>query len=179
MFKSSDRRKPSAENDVVVEIRTAGVMTGPGEQSANGSRPGDQPVNGFKRKLERARGLLEEQEFVDSVDDKDDLKLQVMLLREENTRLKAARYKPADPGSVIEQVRVLADSDGMGDLLDETWDVLAECLALREGLDRACEEIENAISSVRERLRRLGAKIDTISPSDAGAQDASQTSLSA
>ena len=180
MFKSSSRRNSSTDEDVVVELGDVGGMTAPEQpQSSTGARVDGQPVGGFKRKFERARGLLEEQEFVDSIDDKDDLKLQVMLLREENARLKAARHDPADSGSVIEQVRVLAESDDVSELLDETWDVLGECLAIREGLDRACIEIENAMSSVRERLKRLGVKIDSLGPSEAPAQDASKTSRSA
>jgi hypothetical protein len=126
-------------------------------------------VKGFKRKLVRAKGLIEEQEFTSSTDQEDDLRLQVLLLQEENARLKAARHKPADPGSLIEEVRALADSSSVNDLLDETWSVLGECLALREGLDRACIEIQAAMTSVRERLSALGVKIDSLAsakPSD-------------
>ena len=40
--------------------------------------------------------------------------------------------------------------------------MLAECLALREGLDQACVEVQAAISSVRERLGALGASVERI-----------------
>ena len=85
-----------------------------------------------------------------------------MLLREENARLKAGRHKPVDPGSMIERVRTLAKHDGEHERLDESWSVLAECLALREGLDQACIEIQAAISSVRERLGALGVSVERI-----------------
>ncbi|HTP22274.1 MAG TPA: hypothetical protein VMJ65_21880 [Solirubrobacteraceae bacterium] len=102
-----------------------------------------------------------------------------MLLQEENARLKAARHKPADPGSLIEEMRLLVDSSAVAELLDETWSVLGECLALREGLDRACIEIQAAMTSVRERLSMLGVKIESIGPDRPRMQDQDETSLSA
>ena len=100
-----------------------------------------------------------------------------MLLQEENARLKAARHKPADP-ELIEEVRMLADS-AVAELLDETWSILGECLALREGLNLACIEIQAAMTSVRERLSMLGVKIESIGPDQARMQDEDEASLSA
>ncbi len=138
-----------------------------------------EPFQGFKRRLERARGLIEEQEFTAAVEQEDDLRLKVMLLQEENARLKAARHKPADPGTLIEEMRMLVDSSAVAELLDETWSILGECLALREGLDRACIEIQAAMTSVRERLSTLGVKIESIGPEQAHTQDQDEASLSA
>ncbi len=180
VFKSSARRNSRNDTDVIVATAAAGAPTGP-------ERPPSQPVarletepfQGFKRRLERARGLIEEQEFTASVEQEDDLRLKVMLLQEENARLKAARHKPADPGSVIEEMRMLVDSSAVAEVLDETWSILGECLALREGLDRACIEIQAAMGSVRERLSMLGVKIESIGPEQPRTQDQDEASLSA
>jgi hypothetical protein len=172
VFRSSAPRGATNGTEVVVGVAGAG-----GHNASTQSEPSSVArleteqvkVNGFKRKLVRAKGLIEEQEFTGSTDQEDDLRLQVLLLQEENARLKAARHKPADPGSLIEEVRALADSSSVNDLLDETWSVLGECLALREGLDRACIEVQAAMTSVRERLSALGVKIDSLAsakPSD-------------
>lgn len=158
----------------------AAAMTGPEpSQPQPVSRLETEPFQGFKRRLERARGLIEEQEFTASVEQEDDLRLKVMLLQEENARLKAARHKPADPGTLIEEMRMLVDSSAVTELLDETWSILGECLALREGLDRACIEVQAAMSSVRERLSTLGVKIESIGPDQPRVQDEDQASLSA
>lgn len=180
MFRSPARTSSSNGTDVVVEIAAAGGANDAKQpESSTVARLDTAPSKGFKRKLERARGLIEEQEFASSSDQEDDLRLQVMLLQEENARLKAARHKPADPGSLIEDVRALADSSSVNDLLDETWSVLGECLALREGLDRACIEIQAAMTSVRERLSALGVKIESIGLGDAGDEHRDEASISA
>ena len=180
VFRSTARTSSSNGTEAVVEIAGAG-----GQGNSNQPEPSTvarldtEPFQGFKRRLVRARGLIEEQEFTGSPDQEDDLRLQVMLLQEENARLKAARHKPADPGSLIEEVRALADSSSVNDLLDETWSVLGECLALREGLDRACIEIQAAMTSVRERLSTLGVKIESIAPGEVSSQHQDEASLSA
>ncbi len=170
MFRSAAPRSSTNGTEVVIGVAGAAGHNAPIQSEPSSvARLDTEQVKGFKRKLERAKGLIEEQEFTGSTDQEDDLRLQVLLLQEENARLKAARHKPADPGSLIEEVRALADSSSVNDLLDETWSVLGECLALREGLDRACIEIQAAMTSVRERLSALGVKIDSLAsakPSD-------------
>ena len=180
MFDPSAGNGSSEDTDVVVEIAPTSDATGaeqPGPETV--ARLETEPLHGFKRRLERARAFVEEQEFTGSLEQEDDLKLQIMLLQEENARLKAARHKPPDPGTLIEEVRALADSSSVNDLLDESWSVLAECLALREGLDRACIEIQAAMTSVRERLSKLGVKIESIAPDEVRAHDDDEASLSA
>jgi len=179
VFKSSAGRGSPNATHVVADTAAAGAADRERPQSQTVARLETEPFQGFKRRLERARGLIEEQEFTTSVDQEDDLRLKVMLLQEENARLKAARHKPADPGTVIEEMRMLVDSSAVADLLDETWSILGECLALREGLDRACIEIQAAMTSVRERLSMLGVKIESIGPDHARVQDEDEASLSA
>jgi len=196
VFKSSARRNSPKNTHVVVQTAptapptaapTAATTAAPTAATTGPERAEPQtvarletePFQGFKRRLERARGLIEEQEFTATVEQEDDLRLKVMLLQEENARLKAARHKPADPGTLIEEMRMLVDSSAVADLLDETWSILGECLALREGLDRACIEIQAAMTSVRERLSTLGVKIESIGPDQPHGQHEDEASLSA
>ncbi len=158
MPKESAHTSLSNDNEVVVDIASGA----PTENEPVVPRRGDEPLTRFRRRFERSRSRVEEQHFAESVGDEDDLRLQVMLLREENARLKAGRHKPVDPGSMIERVRTLAQHETEHERLDESWSVLAECLALREGLDQACIEIQAAISSVRERLGALGVSVERI-----------------
>ena len=159
MSKSYAQRSSLPDKEVVVEITTAG---GAIDSERPVGRVESEPFARFRRRLERFRGVAEEEEFTGSLDDEDDLRLQVMLLREENAWLKAARHKPADAGSMIDRMRLLAQPDERAQLLDESWSVLGDCLALREGLDQACVEIQAAIKSVRERLSTLTMRIETI-----------------
>jgi hypothetical protein len=177
MSTSPNPRNSSEETDVVTRIvQVSG--SGSAELPQTVRRLETEPFRGFNRRMERARGLIEEHDLGTSVDQEDDLRVQVMLLQEENARLKAARHKPADPGTVIEEMRTLASSGGLNELLDEAWSVLAECLAIREGLDRACIEIQAAMTSVRERLSTLGVRIESI-PDYVGNQNGDQTSIPA
>jgi hypothetical protein len=114
-----------------------------------------EPFGRFRRRFERIKGLPTPHEEPLALGGEAELKLQLMLLREENARLKSARHQPASPGSVIDRVRVLAASGAEGDALDDAWGVLSECLAIREGLDQVCAEIQHAIDRVRERLAAL------------------------
>ena len=100
----------------------------------------------------QASGALDDDETV--------LKLQVMLLSEENARLKAARHRPSDVGTLIDQMRLLAAREGEGEVLDEAWTMLSECIVIREGLDRACLEIQSAIGDVRNRLAALTIRFE-------------------
>jgi len=175
----SKQAEPSNDSDSVVEIIAAAGGVAADQSERDAARPDAQRTRiRFKRSSERVRRRVDEQGLAGSLDPEDDLRLQVMLLREENARLKAARHKPADPGSLIERMRMLDSSSEESELLDETWSVLADCILLREGLDAACIEIQEAISSVRERLSRLRARIENIDPGDAQPQ-ADRTSLSA
>ena len=108
--------------------------------------------------LRRLTGDANAQAHTAMDDDETALKLQVMLLSEENARLKAARHRPSDVGTLIDQMRLLAASEGEGEMLDEAWTMLSECLVIQEGLDRACIEIQSAIGDVRDRLNGLAIR---------------------
>jgi len=106
---------------------------------------------GLRRWL-RGSGATEEAGSGEAVDQ---LEREVTLLREENARLKVARER-ADP-PVNERVRaMLSAPPGEGGLdADEPWEVLTECMLLRDGLVDACRELERGARELRGRLETL------------------------
>ncbi len=111
------------------------------------------------RRFERLRGDADAMRSSESLGEDVDQELTVMLLREENARLKAERYRPADVGGSIDRLRMVAAEQTDDDVLDDVWGLLGECFTLREGLDHACDEIHTAISAVQERLNQLKVRI--------------------
>jgi hypothetical protein len=88
----------------------------------------------------------------------DELEAEVTLLREENARLKIERHRPTDAGHVIERMRSIrpevatARRDGEA---APPAQVIAECLAVRDGLMEACQEVQRAMQGIRGRLGAL------------------------
>jgi hypothetical protein len=78
---------------------------------------------------------------------------ELVLLREENAQLKAARHQLPSFGRVVGQMRSLPAVDGEAeDAADAAADMLAEVYVLRESLLEVCEELERAMASARTRL---------------------------
>jgi len=50
--------------------------------------------------------------------------------------------------------------NGEAEMEDEVWNLLAEVMVIREGLEQACIELESAIGSLRRRLGSLSVKLD-------------------
>ena len=126
-----------------------------------------EPVGRFRR----GRGNAQSAPGDNAAQDEIALKLQVMLLSEENARLKAERHRPSDIGTLIDQMRELGDQEGPGEVLDEAWTMLSECLVIRQGLEQACAEIQVAIAGVRERLGSLTIRLDDVAPANVGHPD--------
>jgi hypothetical protein len=145
------------ESDNVLEMS---VTDAESEHGASDDEFHGEPGSRFRRRLERFKGLAETHELPGSLDDEAELRLQLMLLREENARLKAARHQPPSPGTAIDRVRMLSTPATEAEQADDAWSVLADCLVIRESLDQACVEIQRAISSVRDRLDGITDRID-------------------
>ncbi len=128
------------------------------------SERGRDPLKRFRRRLEQLRGDAEAFGGDDDPDEESDLQLEVMLLREENARLKAERHRPSDVDTLIDQMRRLGAEKGDAEMVDEAWTLLSECLVIREGLEQACVEIQAAIVAVHDRLRNLAVKLDDSAP---------------
>jgi hypothetical protein len=93
-----------------------------------------------------------------------ELETELALLREENAQLKVERHRPADTGHVIERMRSLrlhaaADRAEASTPPPEAAQVVAECLAMREGLLGACQEVQQAMQGIRGRLGALAGDI--------------------
>jgi hypothetical protein len=82
------------------------------------------------------------------------LRAELVLLREENARLKTARHQGPDIGGLLERARSLPETR-VDDLGDETTRVLVEGLVIRESLLEICQEIERAMVSFEARLKAL------------------------
>jgi hypothetical protein len=157
----------ATEDDVVVQIGSAAELHG---QQPTAGEPlegrQDQPFDRFRRRIERFRGLGDAELPPGSLDDESELRLQVMLLREENARLKAARHQPAGAGSALERVRQLNAHASPADAADDAWSLLTDCLVIREGLQQVCVEMQGAISAIQERLEALALSFEGARPTD-------------
>ena len=148
------------------------------DHPAPGAEPdpdGREPFGRFRRRFERIKGVPEPDGEPIALGGEAELKLQLMLLREENARLKSARHQPASAGTVIDRARLLTTSSDDGDGLDDAWTVLSECLAIREGLDQVCAEIQSAIDGIRERLATLTLALERDAGGHESGADATAT----
>jgi len=89
-----------------------------------------------------------------------ELETELALLREENAWLKVERHRAPDAGRVIERMRELAGpsqpthaTDGLH--TSDGAQAMVECLAIRDGLLDACQEIQQAMQGIRHRLSGL------------------------
>ena len=84
------------------------------------------------------------------------LRADLILLREENARLKVAQHRAPDVGNLLARARTLpaahVDRDSVG---DETTRMLVEGLVIRESLLEICQEIERAMVAFEAKLRAL------------------------
>jgi hypothetical protein len=93
------------------------------------------------------------------------LEAEVVLLREENARLKAARHQQHNVGDLLERARSLrAEEVDRGNLADETAQMLVEGLVIRESLIEICHEIERAMVVFEARLDALASAADQLVP---------------
>ncbi len=85
-----------------------------------------------------------------------ELRSELVLLREENARLKAAEHKGPDIEGLLTRARSLsAARDDEAGMADETTKVLVEGLVIRESLLEICRQIERVMISFEARLRAL------------------------
>ena len=94
---------------------------------------------------------------------------ELVLLREENARLKAAQHRRADVSRLLDRARSLpaaqADRDGAS---DDTAQLLFDGLVIRESLLEICREIERAMVAFEAKLDALAtAAVDRPGPGPA------------
>jgi len=142
-----------ADDDAAVEAAATSAQISTSERTR-------EPLARFRRRIGQLRGDADAFGGDDAPNEVSDLKLEVMLLREENARLKAQSHRPSDVDTLVEHMRRLGAEKGDAEIVDEAWTLLSECLVIREGLEQACAEIQGAIGAVQGRLRNLAAKLD-------------------
>jgi hypothetical protein len=103
------------------------------------------------------RVALEDDRWSGAGDPLDSVHAELVLLREENARLKAAQHRRADVGRLLDRARSLpaatADSGGAS---DDTAQLLFDGLVIRESLLEICREIERAMVAFEAKLDALG-----------------------
>jgi hypothetical protein len=89
----------------------------------------------------------------------DDLQAELVLLREENARLKAEAHREPAAAAVLELALALpaaGPEDGAAD--DDVAHALVEGLVLRDGLRELGDQLEQAMRAVEAHLEVLGAQ---------------------
>jgi hypothetical protein len=112
----------------------------------------DEPRRRFRRRTDRLAEALGEPEDVAAVH------AELLLLREENARLKAAQHQRADVSRLIGRARSLAaaelDHDSVSDDVEQ---LLVEGLLIRESLLEICQEVERSMVAFEGKLNALAA----------------------
>jgi len=81
---------------------------------------------------------------------------ELVLLREENARLRLERAQRPDAGSMIERLKTLsADQSPNHDHRDEAWHLVSEALVMRDVLIDVCKEIGQTTITLQTRLSAL------------------------
>ena len=83
------------------------------------------------------------------------LRAELVLLREENARLKAAPHQGPDIASLLGRARSAPTRPDAFAVADEATRMLVEGLVIRESLLEICQEIERAMVSFEARLKAL------------------------
>jgi hypothetical protein len=86
------------------------------------------------------------------------LHAEVLLLREENARLKAAQHQRADINRLLDRARSLSSAELDRDSLsDEAAQMLIDGLVVRESLLEICQEIERSMVAFEAKLNALAS----------------------
>jgi hypothetical protein len=101
------------------------------------------------------------------------LRAEVVLLREENARLKALQHRRSDIGRLLGRARSLPSAEADRESLDdETAQLLVDGLVVRESLVEICQEIERSMVAFEAKLNALASAAGDRSFPPAGADEA-------
>ena len=91
---------------------------------------------------------------------------ELVLLREENARLRFQRAQPPGADSMIERLKALSVAQPPSeDHRDEAWHLISEALVMREVLIDVCKEIGQTMITLQTRLSELGLDLpDRMAP---------------
>ena len=109
-----------------------------------------------RRRFRRTPGTLDDDGRAGAGEPLASIHAELVLLREENARLKAAQHRRADISRLLDRARSLpaaaADSGGAS---DDTAQLLFDGLVIRESLLVICREIERAMVAFEAKLDAL------------------------
>jgi hypothetical protein len=112
----------------------------------------DEPRRRFRRRSDRAVDPAGESESFAAA------RAELLLLREENARLKAAQHQRADVSRLIARARSLAAAEPDRDSVsDDVEQLLVEGLLIRESLLEICQEVERSMVAFEGKLNALVA----------------------
>jgi hypothetical protein len=112
----------------------------------------DEPRRRFRRRTDRGGVMVGESDSLDAV------RAELLLLREENARLKAAQHQRADVSQLIGRARSLAAAEPDRDSVsDDVEQLLVEGLLIRESLLEICQEVERSMVAFEGKLNALVA----------------------
>jgi hypothetical protein len=111
----------------------------------------DEPRRRFRRRSDRGEDGVEPESF-------SAVRAELLLLREENARLKAAQHQRADVSRLIGRARSLAAAEPDRDSVsDDVEQLLVEGLLIRESLLEICQEVERSMVAFEGKLNALVA----------------------
>jgi hypothetical protein len=130
-----------------------------GERAMSGEAIGPRVAEGlgeprrrFRRRSDRGDDPATEPEGFAAV------RAELLLLREENARLKAAQHQRADVSRLIARARSLAAAEPDRDSVsDDVEQLLVEGLLIRESLLEICQEVERSMVAFEGKLNALVA----------------------
>ena len=136
--------------------------------AAESERP--QPFRRFRSSAGRSSGDAGYLESIQS---------ELVLLREENARLRFQRAQPPGAESMIERLKALSVASASEDHRDEAWHLVSEALVMREVLIDVCKEIGQTMITLQTRLSELGLdlpdRVAQLAPDDRHSSLASPT----
>jgi hypothetical protein len=128
------------------------AMSGETIDRAAATETAEEPRRRFRRRSDRAVDPAAESErFAAAL-------AELLLLREENARLKAAQHQRADVSRLIGRARSLAAAEPDRDSVsDDVEQLLVEGLLIRESLLEICQEVERSMVAFEGKLNALVA----------------------
>jgi hypothetical protein len=115
----------------------------------------DEPRRRFRRRTDREVAMAGDAESFTTV------RAELLLLREENARLKAAQHQRADVSRLIGRARSLAAAEPDRDSVsDDVEQLLVEGLLIRESLLEICREVERSMVAFEGKLNALVAVVE-------------------
>lgn len=146
-----DGHDDTTRTDADHDGRAVRAMSGEAIVPAHDDAP-IEPRRRFRRRSDQDAALAGDAEAFAVV------RAELLLLREENAKLKAAQHQRADVSRLIGRARSLAAAEPDRDSIsDDVEQLLVEGLLIRESLLEICQEVERSMVAFEGKLNALVA----------------------